>query len=123
MPSPMNALIDGHQLARELFEHEVLILHLGDEARRLEQALAVVPARGRVGRFPRRHFGRGQTECRGVNQGVDVGLQAVVLRVEHRVHRGQRDVLVAAAVAGDEVDAEQLVVVACRSPAAASRCR
>ena len=31
-------------LARELLEHEVLVLHLGDEARRLEQPLAVVPA-------------------------------------------------------------------------------
>ena len=28
-------------LARELLEHEVLVLHLGAEARRLEQALAV----------------------------------------------------------------------------------
>ena len=37
-------------LARELLEHEVLVLHLGAELRRLEQALAV-PLQGRqVGR-------------------------------------------------------------------------
>ena len=36
---------------------------------------------------------------------------AVVLGVEHVVHGGQADVLVDAAVAGDEVRVEQLVVV------------
>ena len=43
--------------ARELFEDEVLILHLGAEARCLEQPLAVAPARRRVHRVPRRDFG------------------------------------------------------------------
>ena len=44
--------------------------------------------------------------------------EPVVLGMEHVVDRGQADVLVGAAVAGDEVRVEQLVVVfACR------RCR
>ena len=42
---------------------------------------------------------------------VDVLRQPVVLGVEDRVDRGQRDVLVAATVTGDEVNTEQLVVV------------
>ena len=37
--------------------------------------------------------------------------QPVVLGVEDRVHRGQRDVLVATSVTRDEVNTEQLVVV------------
>ena len=40
--------------ARELFEHEVLILHLGAELRRLEQALAI-PLQGSDFRRRRRH--------------------------------------------------------------------
>ena len=95
-------------LARELLEHEVLILHLGDEPRRLEQPFAVIPA------------GSGITACHaaisaGVSSAlimlVDVVHEPVVLGVEDLVHRRQRDVLVATAVAGDEVQAEQLVVV------------
>src|SRR5262249_3840582 len=39
-------------LAGELLEHEVLILHLGAEARRLEDALAVAPARTAVDGVP-----------------------------------------------------------------------
>ena len=38
-------------------------------------------------------------------------LQPVVLGVEDGVHRGEADVLVAAAVTGDEVCVEQLIVV------------
>ena len=37
--------------------------------------------------------------------------EAVVLGVEDRVDRGQRDILVAAPVAGDEVGVEHFVVV------------
>ena len=39
--APKNVDLRLH-LARELLEHEVLVLHLGDEARGLEQALAVL---------------------------------------------------------------------------------
>ena len=53
-------------LAGELLEHQVLVLHLGDEARRLEQPLAVVPAvralGGRalpLGQAPRRRSAAG----------------------------------------------------------------
>ncbi len=93
---------------RELLEHEVLILHLGDEPRGLEQALVVVPAGPCVNRAPRRNFGGGQQR---VDPPVDVVPQAVVLGVEDEVHRRQPDVLVAAAVTGDEVPVQQLVVV------------
>ena len=54
-------------LAGELLEHQVLVLHLGDEARGLEQPLAVLPVRpGRV--VPvgdvRRGLGRVDQACR-----------------------------------------------------------
>ena len=100
--------------ARELLEHEVLILHLGAEARRLEEALVVVPARAAVDRVPRRGFRRRQHARRTGRAGhepIDVVREAIVLGVEQLVNCGQRDVLVAAAVAGDEVRVEQLVVV------------
>ena len=45
-------------LARELLEHDVLVFHLGDEPRRLEQALPVTPTRARVHTVPRGDFGR-----------------------------------------------------------------
>ena len=45
------------------------------------------------------------------NDVLDVADKAVVLAVEHVVHRGQRDVLVDATVAGHEVRIEHLVVV------------
>jgi hypothetical protein len=103
-------------LARELLEHQVLVLHLGAEPRRLEQPLAVAPARARVGGLPRGDFGRRQrvdeAGRRVVDDVIDVRDQPVVLGVEDGVHRRQRDVLVAAAVTGDEVQVEQLVVVA-----------
>ena len=83
--------------------------HLGDEARRLEEAFAVVPA----GRRCRSHATprlRPAVRTLGVvdrhDHLIDLMLEAVVLGVEDLVHGGQPDVLVAAAVAGDEVHAE-----------------
>ena len=64
----MNGLIVGTSLRRELLEHEVLILHLGDEACSLEQPLAVVPARGGLDRFPRVALSLRQAEGRRVDQ-------------------------------------------------------
>ena len=108
----------GLNLARELLEHEVLILHLGAELRRLEQPLAV-PHQGRqVGwncsdrnqqpLVQERHFAgrrRRQRDFLGVFD------EAVVLGMEHVVDGGQADVLVDASVAGHEVLGQQLVVV------------
>ena len=42
----------GLDLAGELLEHQVLVLHLGHEAGRLEQALAVPAVRRRSGGLP-----------------------------------------------------------------------
>ncbi len=104
--------------ARELLEHQVLILHLGAELRGLEQALAV-PHQGRqVGGnlgnrdqqplVQERHVaGRCRVQQHGLGQ-VD---QTVVLGVEHVVDGGQADVLVDASVASHEVLGQQLVVV------------
>ncbi|MNM45860.1 hypothetical protein D3C81_567880 [compost metagenome] len=107
--------LDG---AGELFEHQVLVLHLGAELGSLEQPLAVPYQRGDFG-------GRGgdgsdiidqplveERQVAGSQQGV-LGLlhQAVVLGVEHMVHGSQADVLVHPAVAGDVVGVEQFVVV------------
>ena len=92
-------------LARELLEHEVLVLHLGGELGGLEQALAVP------------HAGRELPLCdeRGIAAGehsrLDLVDLPVVLGVEDVVDGGQGDVLVAAAVAGDEVRIEQFVVI------------
>ncbi len=95
-------------LAGELLEHEMLILHLGHEARRLEQALVVIPARRRVHGLPRGDLG--SREQRG-DLAIDVVPQPVVLGVEDEVHGRQADVLVAAAVTRDVVRVQQLVVV------------
>ena len=105
-------------LARELLEHQVLVLHLGAELRRLEQPLAVPHQARQVGRnlgdrnqqplVQERHVAgrrRRQHHLLGV---VD---EAVVLGVEHVVDGGQADVLVDASVAGHEVLGQQLVVV------------
>ena len=105
-------------LARELLEHEVLILHLGAEVRRLEQPLAVPLERRQVG--GNRGDGRQQPlvqerhvagRRRREDHVLGVLDEAVVLGVEHVVDGGQADVLVDAAVAGHEVLGEQLVVV------------
>ena len=96
-------------LARELLEHEVLVLHLGCELRSLEQALAVPHARRHLpGRDERRI-------AAGENRGLDLGDLPVVLGVEDVVDGGETDILVAAPIARHEVTAEQLVIVgSCR---------
>src|SRR5262249_6376501 len=104
--------LDG---ARELFEYQVLILHLSGEFRRLEQALAV-PYEGRRvggnrgdrGRQPlvqERHIATGQ------KRRLDLVDLAVVLGVGHVVHGGQAPVLVDAAVTRHVVRGQQLVVI------------
>ena len=104
--------------ARELLEHEVLVLHLGAELGRLEQALAVplelgdgTPSAG-VARGSKPLRDEVEDRCRSARitslMCVD---EPVVLGVEDRVDGGQPDVLVDAAVAGDVVRVEQLVVV------------
>ena len=110
--------VDGRRdLACELLEHEVLVLGLGAELGGLEQPLAVplvvLDAVRQV--RARQHPVGGE---RGIAVGelapdqlLDLLDQAVVLVVEDVVHRGQRDVLVDAPVAGDVVRVEQLVVV------------
>ena len=96
-------------LACELLEHQVLVLHLGDEAGSLEQPLTVAVAAGAVG-LPwtpfafhpaRRSAAPGRVSR--LEHVVDVVDQPVVLGVEHLVDRGQRDVLVAATVTAGEV--------------------
>ena len=106
---------DGRlDLARELLEHEVLVLHLGDEAGGLEQALAVVPA----GSAP--SASGSPARARAATPSGDVSVVRVCLMSSTRRSCsewkiwwivGQRDVLVDAAVTGDEVRVEQLVVV------------
>src|SRR6185436_18699980 len=72
----------------------------------LEQTLAVLEGGGRCGLVRSE-----QIRVRG-ERALDVVDDSIVLAVEHLVDRGQRDVLVAATVATDEVEVEQLVVVA-----------
>ncbi|RDL46742.1 hypothetical protein BLJAPNOD_06401 [Ensifer sp. M14] len=101
--------------ADELFEDQVLIDHFGGEAGRLEEALTVPDQTGKVGRqacnidqqpfVEQRQIAFGQ-KCR-----LDLVDLAVVLAVEDGVGRGQRDVLVAAAVADDEMRVQQLIIV------------
>ncbi len=104
--------------ARELLEHHVLILHLGAEARRLEQALAVPVERVDVGgNVVQRGEGRheplvDEVEIAGRDDDIlDLLGEAIVFRVEDVMDGCQPDVLVAAAVAGDEVRVEQFVIV------------
>ena len=104
--------------AREFLEHHVLILHFGAEPRGLEQALAVPHQARRIGR-DRGHVDQqpfveeGEVAASGGREDRRlVGFDGpVMLRMEDRVHRGQRDILIAAPVAGDEVRIEQFVVV------------
>ena len=99
-------------LARELLEHQVLVLHLG--------ARTAPPGRG-ARRSP--SPSRESIACHAV---TSAGVRTARARGSSRsmsctsrlcsawkscVHGGQADVLVAAAVAGDEVQVEQLVVV------------
>ena len=107
-------------LAGELLEHEVLVLHLGAELGRLEDTLAVPLQRGDLSRGRRERGGRGAGPQPLGEEGQVVGAQhhflhlcrqPVVLRVEDVVDRGQADVLVPAAVTGDVVRVQELVVV------------
>ena len=88
-------------LARELLEHEVLVLHLGAELGGLEQALAVPLERGRsaTGRLATQIGVRSAFVDASGRRGQRwlLGLldQPVVLGVEDLVHGGQADVLVA----------------------------
>ncbi|MCY1271468.1 hypothetical protein D9M70_200250 [compost metagenome] len=107
--------LDG---AGELLEHQVLVLHLGAELGGLEQPLAVphqcidllLGLRHRGDRLQQPFVD--EVQVARFDDGL-LGLrdQAVVLGVEHVVHRGQADVLVDPAVTGDVVRVEQFVVV------------
>ena len=113
----------GLHLAGELLEYQMLVLHFGDEAGGLEEALAVPVQRGDTGGVGQsrdlRHAGQiggqpfvddGQVAA-GEDRQLVVFDQAVVFSVEDRVNGGQADIFVAASVAGDEVAVEQLVVI------------
>ncbi len=109
----------GLHLTRELLEHQMLVLHLGGEARRLEQPLAVPVQRvgeggliqsrqgGEVGGKPpdvRRQPFIDEGHVARAQDGQLLGLDLpVVFRVEDVVDGGQADVLIAASVAGGEV--------------------
>ena len=105
---------------RELFEHHVLVLHFRAEACRLEQAFAVPlecgDLRWRIDRKKTRHVDaqplvdEGEIGRRQDRRLVHVD-EPVVLGVEDAVDGGQRDVLVAAPVAGDEMRVEHFIVV------------
>ena len=107
----------------------MLVLHLGAELAGLEQPLAVPLQRVdlRLGRGEGRRRGAGQQPLGEEREVVALesdlhGLidQAVVFGVEDRVDRGEADILVHTAVAGDVVSVEKLVVVGSR-PAARRR--
>ena len=97
----------------------MLILHLGAEAGRLEQALrrptasaAISPGvAGMDATSTRSHSFRNATSFDASATSLMCVDEPVVLGVEDLMDRGQSDVLVAAAVAGDEVRVEELVVV------------
>ena len=97
---------EGLYSAHELAEHQVLVLHLVDEARGLQEPLAVPVSGRRVRRAPvavgEECAGRG-ARLVGGDEGLDLVDESVVLAVEHGVDAGQPDVLVASAVTGDEV--------------------
>ncbi|MNZ20390.1 hypothetical protein D3C78_374450 [compost metagenome] len=109
---------EGLHLAGELFEHQVLVLHLGAELGGLEQALAI-PFQGCDSfRGSRNRAYRSQQPL--VEEGQVVGCQdhvlgvfqqAIVFRVENMVNGGQADVFVDPAITCDVVGIQQLVVV------------
>ena len=100
----------GLDLASELLEDQVLVLHLGHEPGGLEEALAVAPVR-RAGGLPVREGSGALGGGVALEDALDVVDHAVVLGVEHLVDGGQADVLVDPAVTGDEVGVQHLVVV------------
>ena len=126
----------GRDIAREFLEHQMLVLGLGAELRRLEQPFAVpfvgldhmdwragghagVPGKRdgvRDGEIDRRQNPvAGERSVSSVQLGLDRILdrlkQAIVLRVENILNGGQPDVLVHPAVAGDVMRVQQFVVV------------
>ena len=91
--------VDGRlHLACKLLEHQVLVLHLVGETRRLKQPLTIPEQVGRPGGIGGnlRHAGQvgqqplvDETEITRAQNGQLVGLyQPVVLRVEAGVHSG-----------------------------------
>ena len=121
--------LDG---AGELLEHQMLVLHLGAELRRLEQPLAVPLQRVDLRLRRRERRRRGARNQPLAEEGQVVGRkhhvlrvldQPVVLGVEDGVDGGQADVLVHPAVAGDVVRVEQLVVVGAGARTSRRRCR
>ncbi|MCY1219729.1 hypothetical protein D9M72_317150 [compost metagenome] len=102
-------------LAGELLEHQVLVLHFGAELGGLEQPFPV-PDEGRgIGRNGSNRSQQPLVEevhiTGGQNHFLGVLHQTVVLGVEHVVHGGEADVLVDPAVASDVVGFQQFVVV------------
>ncbi|NRP23320.1 hypothetical protein LPJGGPFB_06590 [Ensifer adhaerens] len=104
----------------ELLEDQMLILHLGTEFRGLEQALAIpLQSRnlfgcrrecGRSGVFNQPFLEEGEI-ARAQHRVLGLLDQPVMLGMEDRVDRGEADILVHAAVAGDVVRVEKLVVI------------
>ena len=122
--------VDGRDhLARELLEHEVLVLGFGTEFRGLEQALAVEV--GSVSRWTDRPAAISSAvsvrlaarlhpaKCEGRIAGIegrlhliaDIINKPVVLVLEDLVDGGQTDVFIHTPVAGDKVLIEQLSVI------------
>ena len=108
----------GLNLAGEVLEHEMLVLHLGAELGGLEQAFAVPDESGDLrpgcrqgGDIDGKPFVEEREVVAREDDFLGVLDQPVVLGVEDVVDGGQADVLIGAAVAGDEVGVEQLVVV------------
>ena len=112
-------------LACELLEHKMLVLHLGAELGGLEQALAIPlvglddvvgVAIGRNGKVDARqhpvgregHVAIGKL---GLDQRLGLGEDPAVLGVEDVLDGGEADILVYPAIAGDVVRIQQLVVV------------
>ena len=85
----------GREAACVLLEDDFLVPRLVDEFGSLEVHLP------------------GPLRClpAGLNQSANLGFQPLVFGVEDRMHRGQRVVLIEPAVATDEVNVEQFVVV------------
>src|SRR5262249_11845816 len=104
--------------ARKLLEHQVLVLHLGAELGRLEQALAIPDQAREVSGhggdrneqplIEERHIA-GRRRLQQHRLGVID--EAIVLGVEDVMHGGEADVLVDPAIAAHEVLVDELVVV------------
>src|SRR5262249_35014862 len=106
----------------ELFEHQMLVLHLGPELRRLEQAFTIplqTSCRSRHGCdvdnepvvekrncFCLRGPVREQLCSVGEEHTLGMIYEAVMFRMEDRVDRGETDVLVHPAITGYVVRVE-----------------